>query len=58
MCFACVGTAFEWVTEYTLEELNLNTHIVKLAGAAVLAAGLGTSILFGWGFDSNPQRIL
>ncbi len=44
--------------EYTLEEIDLNAHVIKIGSTLALAGGIGASIFFGWGFDSNPSRVI
>ena len=57
--FACVGTGMEWGTELVIETLDAkNAHVVKLCGSLILSTGVGSSILFGWGFDAFPPRMM
>ena len=41
-----------------IENLNLNAHVVKLCGSLVFSTGIGSAILFGWGFDAFPPRMM
>jgi len=54
----CLGSGFNWIAEFTLEELGLNSRIVILGFAFFIAACIGAAILFGWGFDSQPKLML
>jgi hypothetical protein len=56
--FAALGTGMEWGCEYVVEQLNLHSHVTVLAASLMVASGIGASILFGWGLDSNPTRMM
>ena len=48
-----------WGVQIVLENLGAgNTHVVKLCGSLVLSTGIGSAILFGWGFDAFPPRMM